>query len=233
MNRGFTYYIKDKINKDLVYYGSSEMPTVEDRMKIHLNNFNRWKKNNDNGYCSSFKILELSNYEYDTIEVVYFDTKYELRQCERLLIEGQVCVNIEIPNRTDKEYRVDNKVKIKEQNKQYRVDNKEKFKERNKQYRVDNKEKIKEKDKQYYIENQEKIKEQNKQYKIDNKDKIAEQNKQYKIDNKEKIKEYKKQYWVDNREKLKQKITCECGCVILKGNITRHYKSNKHLKLIS
>ena len=126
MNRGFTYYIKDKINKDLVYYGSSEMPTVEDRMKIHLNNFNRWKKNNDNGYCSSFKILELSNYEYDTIEVVYFDTKYELRQCERLLIEGQVCVNIEIPNRTRKQYYVDNK----EQIKQYYVDNKEQKKQK-------------------------------------------------------------------------------------------------------
>ena len=128
MNRGFTYYIKDKINKDLVYYGSSEMPTVEDRMKIHLNNFNRWKKNNDNGYCSSFKVLEKDNYEYDTIEIVWYHTKYDLRQHERLLIEGQVCVNMAIPNRTDKEYRVDNKEKIKEKDKQYYVDNKEKKK---------------------------------------------------------------------------------------------------------
>ena len=127
MNRGFTYYIRDKINKDLVYYGSSELPTVEDRMKCHLYNFNSWKKNSNLDYYSSYKVLEKDNYEYDTIEVVYYDTKYELRQHERLLIEGQVCVNIEIPNRTRKQYKIDNKVKIKEQNKQYRIDNKEKI----------------------------------------------------------------------------------------------------------
>ena len=210
MNRGFTYYIKDKINKDLVYYGSSEMPTVEDRMKIHLNNFNRWKKNNDNGYCSSFKVLEKDNYEYDTIEIVWYHTKYDLRQHERLLIEGQVCVNMAIPNRTGKEWYVDNK----ENKKQYWIDNKEKFKERRKQYRVDNKEKIKEKDKQYYVDNKEK-------------------KKQYHIDNKEKRNERSKQYYIDNREKLKQKITCECGCLVTKVNISTHRKTKKHLKLIS
>ena len=126
MNRGFTYYIRDKINKDLVYYGSSELPTVEDRLKGHLYGFNSWKKNKDNVYCSSYKVLEKDNYEYDTIEVVWFDTKYELRQHERLLIEGQVCVNIEIPNRTRKQYYVDNK----EQKKQYYVDNKEQKKQK-------------------------------------------------------------------------------------------------------
>ena len=171
MNRGFTYYIKDKINKDLVYYGSSELPTLEDRMKCHLNNFNSWKKNKGR-YCSSFKVLELSNYEYDTIEVVYYDTKYDLRQHERLLIEGQVCVNMVIPNRTVKEWNIDNKEKIK----------------------------------QYYI------------------------------DNKEKLNEYSKQYWIDNKDKLaenrNQKITCECGCIVSKQNISTHRKSKKHIKLM-
>jgi len=158
MNRGFTYYIRDKINKDLVYYGSSELPTVEDRMKLHLYSFNSWKKNKGK-YCSSFKVLEKDNYEYDTIEVVWFDTKYELRQCERLLIERQVCVNKIIPNRTDKEYKIDNKEKIK----QYRIDNKEKRNEYIKQYHIDNKEKLNERSKQYYIDNKEKILEQNNQ----------------------------------------------------------------------
>ena len=197
MNRGFTYYIKDKINKDLVYYGSSELPTLEDRMKCHLNNFNSWKKNKGR-YCSSFKVLELSNYEYDTIEVVYYDTKYDLRQHERLLIEGQVCVNMVIPNRTVKEWNIDNKEKIK----------------------------------QYYIDNKEKLNEYSKQYWIDNKEKL----KQYKIDNKEKLNEYSKQYWIDNKDKLaenrNQKITCECGCIVSKQNISTHRKSKKHIKLM-
>ena len=202
MNRGFTYYIRDKSNKDLVYYGSSELPTVEDRMKIHLYGFNRWKKNKDYVYCSSYKVLEKDNYEYDITEIVWYDTTYDLRQHERLLIEGQVCVNERIPNRTDKEYHIDNKEKIKEYNKQYHIDNKEKIKEYNKQYHIDNKEKQNERSKQYHI------------------------------DNKEKQNERSKQYRIDNREKLKQKITCECGCVVAKGNITTHRKTNKHINLM-
>ena len=236
MNRGFTYYIKDKSNPDLVYYGSSELPTVEDRMKLHLNKFIAWKKNSNLDYYSSFKILELSNYEYDTIEVVYFDTKYELRQHERLLIEGQVCVNMVIPNRTGKEWKIDNKEKIK----QYYIDNKEKFKqykidnkEKIKQYNIDNKEKISEYAKQYNIDNKEKHTEYSNQYYIDNREKI----KQYRIDNKDKRSEYVKQYYIDNKEKIKQyalqKVTCECGCVVTKVNMERHRKSNKHIKLIS
>ena len=105
MHRGFTYYIRDKTNPDLVYYGSSELPTVDDRIKSHLNNFNYWKKNSNQKYCSSYKVLEKDNYEYDTIDVVYFDTTYDLRQYERLLIEGKICVNMVIPNRTMKEWR--------------------------------------------------------------------------------------------------------------------------------
>jgi hypothetical protein len=61
--------------------------------------------------------------------------------------------------RTKKEYRDDNKEKIREKDKQYKIDNKEKIREKDKQYRDDNKEKIREKHKQYKIDNKEKIKE--------------------------------------------------------------------------
>ena len=67
------------------------------------------------------------------------------------------------------------------------------------------------------------------EYYVDNKEK----KKQYHIDNKEKRNERSKQYYIDNREKLKQKITCECGCLVTKVNISTHRKTKKHLKLIS
>ena len=127
MNVGITYEIRDKTNPKLVYYGSSEL-SLDERMKIHLTGFNTWK-NTGIGYCSSFKVLELNNYKYDIIDIVYFDTKYELREYERPLIEGQVCVNERIPNRSDAEYYQDNKEKILEQqaewleaNPNYKVD---------------------------------------------------------------------------------------------------------------
>jgi len=95
-----------------------------------------------------------------------------------------------------KQYRLEHKEEIKEQNKQYKLEHKEEIKEQNKQYYLDNQEKIK----QYRLDNQEKIKEQNKQYYLDNQEKI----KQYKLEHKEEIKEQKKQYYLDNQEKIKQ-----------------------------
>jgi hypothetical protein len=49
-----------------------------------------------------------------------------------------------------KQWRSDNKEKIREQGKQYREDNKEQIREYKKQYREDNKEKIHEKQKQKF-----------------------------------------------------------------------------------
>jgi len=33
-----------------------------------------------------------------------------------------------------------------------------------------------------------------------------------------------------NKEKINEKITCECGSIFCKGDLTRHKKSNKHKK---
>ena len=45
-------------------------------------------------------------------------------------------------------------------------------------------------------------------------------------------KEYNKEYNEKNNEKNKEKVTCECGCIITKIQLTRHKKSNKHIKLM-
>ncbi len=58
-------------------------------------------------------------------------------------------------------------------------------------------------------------------------------------------KEYNEIYYENNKEKLavknktnydekyKEKITCECGCVINRGYISRHIKSQKHIDLLN
>ena len=55
-------------------------------------------------------------------------------------------------------------------------------------------------------------------------------------ENREKRNEYQKQYKRDNYEKNKdhveqqrsQPFACECGCVVRKGDLTRHKKTEKH-----
>ena len=159
MNVGFTYEIRDKTNPDLVYYGSSELSTLDDRMKHHLQNFNNWKNNNNNGYCSSYKILELNNYKAEMIKIVFFTIKWELREQERKLIENNECVNHNIPNRTNAEYYQANREQLKEINKEWREANKEHIKELNKEYREANREQIKEQKAEWHQANKERLNE--------------------------------------------------------------------------
>ena len=93
----------------------------------------------------------------------------------------------------------------------------EEKKENQKEYRLKNKEHHK----QWIEQNKEKIAQQTKKYYELNKDKIKQQNKKRNQKNKKVI-----------EEKNKIKVTCQCGSVIRKGNLSQHKKSNKHLKYI-
>lgn len=202
MNRGFTYYIRDKTNPDLVYYGSSGLPTLDDRMKSHIKNFNNWKKNKDNGYCSSYKVLEKDNYEYDTIEVVYFDTKHDLRQYERPLIEDQICVNKDIPNRTIAEWL--------KANPNYHADHYQKNKEQKLKKTAD-----------YYQVNKEKILKKAVDYYQKNKEQKLKKNADYYQVNKEQI-----------LTKNKEKFNCPCGGKYTHKYKSIHKKTKKHQKWV-
>tara|TARA_R100000951_G_scaffold93570_1_gene82135 strand:+ start:34 stop:543 length:510 start_codon:yes stop_codon:yes gene_type:complete len=68
-----------------------------------------------------------------------------------------------------------------------------------------------------------------KEYREDNKEKVAERKKKYYENNKEKVAERKKKWY---NLFGKEKITCECGCVVIKNSLAIHKKSNKHLELI-
>ena len=59
-----------------------------------------------------------------------------------------------------------------------------------------------------------------------------EYHKQYRQDNRETLLEYQKQYRQNNKEKISEKVTCNCGCIISRSNMSTHVKSNKHKSLI-
>ena len=168
------------------------------------------------GHRSNFKtgnknitskyILELGDYEIVLLELFPCNSKDELHSRERHYVETLDCVNKLVPKRTNQEYYQDNKDIIIQKSKEYQLKNKDKIKETKKEYR---------------LKNSDKIKEIQKEYRLNNKDKSKEYQTEYKLKNKEYLKEYNK-----------VKITCECGCLVSKGNIPRHTKSKKHLNQI-
>ena len=89
-----------------------------------------------------------------------------------------------------KQYRQDNKEKIKKQKKQYCQDNKEHLAKYKKQWQQENPEY----NKQYYQDHKEYFTEKVKQYQQDNKEKIANREKQYYLTHKEHFAEYFKQW---------------------------------------
>jgi hypothetical protein len=40
---------------------------------------------------------------------------------------------------------------------------------------------------------------------------------------------YFKEWYENNKNNIKEKITCSCGCILNKGNLSRHLKSKQHL----
>lgn len=71
--------------------------------------------------------------------------------------------------------------------------------------------------KKYYIENKEIFNEKAKKYYENNIEKINRKHNEYYEINKIKIQEYQK-----------EKITCECGCIIIRTSLTSHRKTKKH-----
>lgn len=185
--KGKIYKIVDP-NEEMIYVGSTCQQYLCCRMSTHRSSYKRL-----NNYCSSHDIFDkygVENCKILLIENYPCNSKEELIKKEAEYIKQLNCVNKVIPDRTEKEWREDNKDEIKENQKQYYLDNKDKFKEYQKQYREDN---------------EDKIKEQGKQYREDNKDKIKEYKKQYNEKNNEKNKDKKKEYNKQYREKQKLK----------------------------
>ena len=79
-------------------------------------------------------------------------------------------------------------------------------------------------------------KEYTKQYREEHKEKFNEYKKQYHEEHKDEINKKNKQYYEQNKDKIKeqarQKITCVCGCVIQKSELSRHRKRKKHINLM-
>jgi hypothetical protein len=123
------------------YIGSTCSP-IHVVLHKYENNYRRYLDGKIN-FHPSFIVLQRGNYTIQLIDSIYCNDKKIRNTIEKLYILNEDAVNQCPPSRDMKQYKQDNKEKIKEQNKQYHQDNKEKRNEYSKQYRQLNKEKIK------------------------------------------------------------------------------------------
>ena len=155
-----TDYQKGKIYKlfsikgDCVYYGSTTRNLnrrFNEHKSSHLHNRNKKK------------VFLYDDVKIELVEQYPCNSKAELLKRERYYIENNNCINLTIPNRTDKEWR--NMDIIKEQQKEYfkkyHINNKDKIIKRVKEYEKNNKEKVNNYRIEYRKKNREKI---NKKY---------------------------------------------------------------------
>ncbi len=104
------------------------------------------------------------NWNMVVVEAYSTSTKRELETRERYWLETLgATLNKQMPTRTKKQYRHDNREVLNEKKKQYCEKNKEAIKKTRKQYCEKNKESIKQTKKQYYDKNKEVLNEKKKQ----------------------------------------------------------------------
>jgi len=153
--KGKIYAIRSYQTDD-IYIGST-IQSLSVRLGEHKRRYKMWLEGKHN-YTSSYEIIKYNDCYVEEIEKCPCNDKNELNRREGQIIRLMDCVNKRIEGRTRKEYRQDNKEKIKEQSKQYRKDNKEKYNENSRKYYEENKEKFKIHNKKYKKQNKERVK---------------------------------------------------------------------------
>lgn len=94
--------------------------------------------------------------------------------------------------------------------------------------------------KEYYQDTKERARLWGIHYRNHNKEKITHQKKQWYQENKERLLKKMKNRYENNKEMIlqknkqraKQQIKCDCGSLLIRGNLPRHRKSKKHIEYL-
>jgi adenylate kinase family enzyme len=147
-NNGKVYKIQPIMEHDEndIYIGSTTKKYLSQRLDNHRRSYKCWKRGICNK-CMCFDIFDkygIENCQILLIENVHANSKDELVSREGYYVRNMKCINKNIPDRSKSEY-----------NKEYKKDNKDKIKLYKSEYRKNNKEIIKEKQHKYYADNKE------------------------------------------------------------------------------
>jgi hypothetical protein len=204
-----------------IYIGSTTQ-TLNKRFSKHQSKYRKWSDGSDKEYITSYEILEYDDCKIELIEECPCNDKTEIykREAHHMMLNKDFIVNKHITGRTRKDFREDNKERLKEENKEWRDNNPEYIKEYNKTY---------------YDENKETIIEQHKEYVKVNSESIKAKQKEYHTKNIEHCRIRDRAYYQDNKEVilLKQKETylcVACNKEITKRYRPKHEKTATHIK---
>lgn len=112
----------------LVYYGSTSEYYLCQRLSGHRSQYKNYL-NGKGKYNSSFELLKCEDYKMELIKNFPCNNKTQLTTEEGKYVINNQCININIPGRTGKEYKEDNKEHYQEYKKQWYDQNKQKIKE--------------------------------------------------------------------------------------------------------
>jgi hypothetical protein len=124
--------VSKDVSHDLIYIGSTTRD-LRERLGEHKRNYKKWG-NGKYSYVTSFELFKNGEVDIILIEEVNCENKHQLHSRERYWIENLNCVNKQIPCQTLKEYRDNNKEKIKERMREYKEKNKDKIREYMREY---------------------------------------------------------------------------------------------------
>ena len=121
--QGKIYKIVDNTNGN-IYIWSTFEKSLARRLASHRAAYNFYLKNNSN-FLTSFDILKNGSYKIVLLEAYPCKSRDELKARERYYIERLDCINKNIPNRTDQQYRDDHKEEKKIYNKKYKAEHRD------------------------------------------------------------------------------------------------------------
>lgn len=126
LSNGKIYRIICNITKK-VYIGSTCEPDLNNRLRGHVNSYNRYKKHGG-ASLSSFQIIEHGDYKIELLEEHSCNSRKELCKREGELVQLYRCVNTNMAGRDSKEYYQDNRTRLISNVKAYQQVNQSKIK---------------------------------------------------------------------------------------------------------
>ena len=136
---------------DKIYIGSTAKQYLSQRMEKHRSEYKEWKKGLKKSKIMSYVLFDdygVENCFITLLEAYPCNSRDEAHAREAYYIKAHDCVNKVIPQRTQAEYKADNKEKIKEYQKEY-----------NPKYYEENKDAISLYKKTWLLENNDRVKE--------------------------------------------------------------------------
>ena len=111
-SKGVIYTVRSRSEPELIYIGST-IETLSRRLTKHRSDYKRYLEGKMN-YVTVFDVTKFNDYYIELLEEFPCENKQQLDQREGYHQREIVCVNMRQAGRTDKQWRLDNDQRLKD-----------------------------------------------------------------------------------------------------------------------